>query len=860
MQKFLKFPGWTRVRGVWLAALALLSLLGACTATIDGPLGGQLPVSSAGTSGFGMGALLCQPGLTACGTACVNLQSDSANCGACATACAAPAVCANGSCSTACAAGLEKCGTGCANLLTDAAHCGSCEKACDAGVPCYGGVCGCPEDVLFCQGQCFDPLSDAAHCGNCETACGGGKACLDGECQCPSGEQLCGSECSNLNTPQHCGSCNSACNAGEICAVDKCIPSTQPCPTGLTRCGDACVNLQTTGSSCGACDTKCPAAQSCSGGVCGCPAGKTLCGNSCVDLSTSSLHCGQCATSCTAGQSCEGGKCQCAEATDIVCDNACTDPQTDLNHCGSCGTKCMDGLPCTDGKCACPEGETLCGGKCTSTDSTAEHCGGCGMPCPLGESCLAGKCSGAIGDACSSTLATGISIREIAMYQAGKIPIMQEGEAVAEDDRPADIIQGKPGRVRVFVDLESGWVNRTVSARLLLTNGDATPSYFSKRNVTQASMENSFATTFNFDVKPEDITESTRYAVEIVECDGAPAGTAGQARFPLADNQELVTRKTGVVKIRFIPLNANGKLAASDTERLDAYRDYLARMYPASGVEYTVGEPLNAGQTISAQGAGWSETLDQLADLHEREGAPEDLYYYGLFQPGESMAQYCGNGCVAGIGFVPNTQSFSRHLRVSFGLSFATVSSAETLAHELGHNHGRPHSPCGGVADADGEFPHAGAKIGWWGFEAPDTLRNPDTDTDIMGYCKNQWVSDYVYRLFADRIAFLNGAQIQTPPPPPGVKQRFSFLLTDVTGPRWGLPRPEPRLPTGEPEAANVLDAAGNVLAVITVYRTPMDHLGGALVLVPGPEPGWHAVQLQGEVPLAFGATTASQP
>jgi len=435
---------------------------------------------------------------------------------------------------------------------------------------------------------------------------------------------------------------------------------------------------------------------------------------------------------------------------------------------------------------------------------------------------------------------------------------MQQGAAVAADDRPADVIQGKAGRVRVFVDLDGGWAARTVSARLLLTNGDLTPSYFSKRNVAQASAENSFATTFNFDVKPEDITATTRYAVEIVECDGTPSGALGKPRFPSADNQELGTRKTGVVKIRFIPLNANGRTAASDTARLDLYRDYLGRMYPASGIEYTVGGALNVGQTISAQGNGWSAALDQLSDLHEQEAAANDVYYYGLFQPTDNIGQYCGGGCVAGIGFVTGTQSFSRHQRVALGLSYANASSAETLAHELGHNHGRPHSPCGGAADADGNYPYAGAKIGWWGFEAPEKLHNPANDTDIMGYCQNQWVSDYVYRFFTDRIAFLNGALFEQPPP--GGMQHFLFLLTDVTGPRWGVWRQAPRYPSGEPEAANVLDAAGNVVATVTVYRTPMDHLGGALLLVPDPEPGWHAVQVQGEVPLAFGAQTSSQP
>ena len=58
---------------------------------------------------------------------------------------------------------------------------------------------------------------------------------------------------------------------------------------------------------------------------------------------------------------------------------------------------------------------------------------------------------------------------------------------------------------------------------------------------------------------------------------------------------------------------------------------------------------------------------------------------------------------------------------------------------------------------------------------------------------------------------------------------------------------------------SETLDEAGNVVASITVYRTPFDHLGGAQLLVPDPEPGWHAVRIQGEVPLAFGATRSSQ-
>lgn len=839
----------------WLAALVLLIGSMGCTGNIEGPGNGGLPLGNAGTSGNQQ--LICQTGLTNCNGTCVNLQSESTSCGSCGTTCAAPAVCANGNCNSACATGFQKCGDTCTNLSTDAGHCGSCGKACDSGVPCFGGVCGCPESVLFCQGQCYDPKSDAAHCGSCETACMGGAGCVDGKCQCGVGEQLCGTECSNLNSAKHCGSCDKACNTGEICAVNTCIPATQPCPNGLTKCGDACVDVQSTSSACGSCDTKCGTGQACSAGKCGCPTGKSACGNSCVDVTSSALNCGMCGKTCTAGQTCQSGQCKCAEATDIVCDNACTDAKTDVNHCGDCATKCMGGLPCTDGKCQCPTGETLCDGKCVSTDSTAQHCGGCGMPCPMGESCQVGKCSGAFGDSCTAKPAVGISIDSISVYQVGKIPVMDKDQAVPKEMRPADIIQGKSGRVRVFTKLQGGWANRTVSARLLLLNGDQKSTYYSKRNVTGDSTENSFATTFNFDVKAADFTADTRYSVEIVECDGTPAGTMGKPRFPATDMQELGTRKTGVIKIRFIPLNANGRTAQTDTARLDAYKAYLALMYPTSGVEYSVGPALKVGQTVSAQGDGWGETLDQMSDLHEQDQAAADTYYYGLFQPSDNIGQFCGNGCVAGIGFVTDTQSFSRHQRVALGLSYANVMSAQTMAHEVGHNHGRPHSPCGGAAGPDNKFPYAGAKIGWWGFEAPEKLHNPATDTDIMGYCENQWVSDYVYRFFTDRVAFLNGEKREVPPP--GGMHHYLFLLTDFRGPRWGIERPAPRYPSGAPEQADILDDQGQVITSVTVYRTPFDHLGGGMLMVPDPEPGWHAIQIQGEVPLPFGAKRSSQ-
>jgi hypothetical protein len=60
--------------------------------------------------------------------------------------------------------------------------------------------------------------------------------------------------------------------------------------------------------------------------------------------------------------------------------------------------------------------------------------------------------------------------------------------------------------------------------------------------------------------------------------------------------------------------------------------------------------------------------------------------------------------------------------------------------------------------------------------------------------------------------------------------------------------------PSGTAEVAEILDAKGNVIANVAVYRTEVSDIGAAQVMVPEPKPDWHAVRIAGERAHAFSA------
>jgi hypothetical protein len=396
----------------------------------------------------------CDPGATACGDLCVNLQTDSAHCGSCNNSCDGRP-CDNGVCRK-CDGGFHNCnGTcrrnddvnWCGDSSDDCKPCGSIAGAPSGSVPtCPGGTCGwaCPAGTIVCgsaSNPTCTPNTTTSNCGSCGNTCMAGESCENLSCTCPGGGRL--------NTAENCKTCGVACNAPAN-SVPKCTDRTCDftCNSGFFKCGDRCGSNDDE-TACGrSCDV-CTGSEQCINGACGCangtlgdsnncggcgmvcPSGEACRNNTCAcpkGMLGDANNCGSCGNACPRGESCNGGACSCPGGGQIgtnadcaacgdVCSKgetcnggACSCPgggQLGTNaNCGSCGDACSNGETCNGGACSCPGGGQL---------GTNANCGSCGNACPRGESCNGETCScpgggqigtnadcGSCGDACSN--------------------------------------------------------------------------------------------------------------------------------------------------------------------------------------------------------------------------------------------------------------------------------------------------------------------------------------------------------------------------------------------------------------------------------------------------------------------------
>lgn len=82
-----------------------------------------------------------------------------------------------------CPGGLTPCNDSCVDMRSDTKNCGKCGVACGGAQVCQGSACACVNPQLTaCGGSCIDTSADSKNCGRCGVACADGVRCYYGSC------------------------------------------------------------------------------------------------------------------------------------------------------------------------------------------------------------------------------------------------------------------------------------------------------------------------------------------------------------------------------------------------------------------------------------------------------------------------------------------------------------------------------------------------------------------------------------------------------------------------------------------------------------------------------------------------------
>lgn len=191
-------------------------------------------------------------------------------------------------------------------------------------------------------------------------------------------------------------------------------------------------------------------------------------------------------------------------------------------------------------------------------------------------------------------------------------------------------------------------------------------------------------------------------------------------------------KSVSTFSVRFVPVTQSNGLTGNVTSaNTAAFLNDMRRMYPLGTIDAEVRAPFTTSAAIfqsNDNNGAWSAVLAELNALRIAEGSGR--YYFGI-------AKTTYNSGVAGMGYLGTPAALGwDHL----------PSGADVMAHELGHNWGRYHAPCGGAGSPDPLYPYAGGSIGASGYDLTTSVFKAPSMADLMGYCVPNWVSDYTYK------------------------------------------------------------------------------------------------------------------
>jgi CARDB len=308
-------------------------------------------------------------------------------------------------------------------------------------------------------------------------------------------------------------------------------------------------------------------------------------------------------------------------------------------------------------------------------------------------------------------------------------------QSVQTYNRTVPLVRNRDALLRVFVTANQvNLAAPTVRVRLfnngvpISTSLIASPGASTPQSVDQGSLTSSW----NLVIPKAMVQPNLAVLVDVDPDNTVAEGNEGDNNFPgNAVPLPVDVRSTSAFAVRFVPVitTADGRMGNVSSGNTAQFLRAAMGMHPLATYDAVVAQPYNTTThtALGSGGAAWGTILGEIEAL--RADAGDGRTWYGVVNPSY------GSG-VAGMGYVgvPTAIGWDK-----------PSSAAEVAAHEWGHNWGRKHAPCGGASDPDDRYPYGGGVAGVYGYDATTKVVKLPSGHDLMGYCTNEWISDYTY-------------------------------------------------------------------------------------------------------------------